>query len=66
VLETTALGAAYLAGLASGVWASPEEIAARWQPERTFEPAMSADERAGRIARWRSAVERAKDWDEGA
>jgi len=66
VLETTALGAAYLAGLASGVWASPEEIAARWQPERTFEPAMSADERAGRTARWRRAVERAKDWDEGA
>jgi glycerol kinase len=65
VLETTALGAAYLAGLATGVWSGPRDIAARWSAERTFEPAMSADERATRLARWRRAVERAKDWDEG-
>ncbi len=66
ILETTALGAAYLAGLAAGVWPGPADIAARWVAERTFEAAMSADERGARLARWRRAVERAKDWDEGA
>jgi glycerol kinase len=66
ILETTALGAAYLAGLAAGVWSGTDDIAARWAAERTFEPAMSDDERASRMARWRRAVERAKDWDEGA
>jgi glycerol kinase len=66
VLETTALGAAYLAGLAVGVWSGPEEIAARWTVDRTFEPAMSADERGTRVAHWRRAVERAKDWDQGS
>jgi glycerol kinase len=65
VLETTALGAAYLAGLATGVWSGAEDIASRWAAERTFEPAMSADERGSRLARWRRAVERAKDWDQG-
>jgi glycerol kinase len=66
VLETTALGAAYLAGLAVGVWSGPDEIAARWSVDRTFEPAMSADERGTRVAHWRRAVERAKDWDQGS
>jgi glycerol kinase len=66
VLETTALGAACLAGLATGVWSGPDEIAARWSVDRTFEPAMSVDERGTRVAHWRRAVERAKDWDQGS
>jgi glycerol kinase len=63
VTETTALGAAYLAGLAVGFWASREEIAAQWQCERRFEPAMSADRRGALLARWARAVERAKGWE---
>ena len=64
VLEATALGAAYLAGLAVGFWASTEEIAAQWQAERCFEPAMTVDARAAKLARWHRAVERSKDWAE--
>ena len=64
VQETTALGAAYLAGLAVGVWKDTDEIAARWQIERTFEPALGADEAAAMRARWNRAVERAKAWEE--
>ncbi|HVL74687.1 MAG TPA: glycerol kinase GlpK [Noviherbaspirillum sp.] len=64
VTETTALGAAYLAGLAVGFWSSQDEIAAQWQVERRFEPAMSIDERAQRLATWRRAVERARAWVE--
>ncbi len=60
--ETTALGAAYLAGLAVGVWPDPETLAERWTVERTFEPRMSDDERAALIAGWRRAVERARGW----
>lgn len=62
ITETTALGAAYLAGLAVGVWRDTEEIAAHWQPERCFLPAIGADERTQRVAQWRRAVERARDW----
>ncbi len=64
VTETTALGAAYLAGLAVGFWESQEEIAEQWQLERTFEPAMSADERESLYAGWQKAVERARHWAE--
>jgi len=64
VQETTALGAAYLAGLAAGVWKSTDEIAARWQVERTFEPAMERGKAAEKRARWERAVERAKGWEE--
>jgi glycerol kinase len=64
ITETTALGAAYLAGLAVGFWASQDEIAAQWQIERRFEPRMSADERAQRLATWRRAVERARAWSD--
>ncbi|MBL8383117.1 MAG: glycerol kinase GlpK [Burkholderiales bacterium] len=60
VMETTALGAAYLAGLAVGFWKDLAEIAALWQRDRTFEPAMGADERAARLAAWRDAVRRAR------
>jgi glycerol kinase len=56
VLETTALGAAYLAGLAVGFWSGHAEIAAQWQVGRQFEPEMSADERREKMARWRRAV----------
>ncbi|HLV36023.1 MAG TPA: glycerol kinase GlpK [Spirillospora sp.] len=63
VTETTALGAAYLAGLASGFWSSQEEIAQQWQVERTFEPRMTADQRDSLYAGWQRAVERAKGWE---
>jgi glycerol kinase len=59
VVETTALGAAYLAGLATGVYAGRDEVAAQWQAERRFEPAMSRDEAAARMARWERAVRQA-------
>ncbi len=62
VTETTALGAAYLAGLGVGYWSSQSEVAAKWQVDRRFEPAMSRDEAAARIRRWSQAVERARDW----
>lgn len=62
VTETTALGAAYLAGLATGFWKSQNEIAGQWQLEREFQPAMSADQRESLYAGWRRAVERARNW----
>ena len=64
VTETTALGAAYLAGLAAGFWASREEIEALWRAERRFEPDMAPDVRATLRARWARAVEHAKGWVE--
>ena len=54
--ETTALGAAYLAGIACGVYGSTADVASNWQVERVFEPRMSADEAASRMARWEKAV----------
>jgi len=63
VTETTALGAAYLAGLAVGFWESQEEIAAQWRCERRFTPTMSADQREALLARWARATERAKAWE---
>jgi len=62
VTETTALGAAYLAGLAMGFWESREEIAAQWQSQRRFEPVMTPDERRDRMGRWHQAVERSRGW----
>jgi glycerol kinase len=62
VTETTALGAAYLAGLATGFWASADEARIKRRGDTRFEPAMSSDERAARRAKWRQAVERAKRW----
>ena len=62
VLETTALGAAYLAGLAAGYWDGVDEIARQWQVERRFEPAMDAGRRGELMARWGRAVEHAKGW----
>lgn len=60
VLETTALGAAYLAGLAAGVWSSMEEISAQWQVDRVFEAKMKAVEAEQLLAHWHKAVERAR------
>ena len=62
VTETTALGAAYLAGLAVGFWASTDELAALWQIDKIFEPNISADQREVKLARWHKAVVRAGDW----
>jgi glycerol kinase len=62
VTETTALGAAYLAGLATGVWQRREDIAHHWQVDRRFEPRISADEATSIRARWTNAVHRSKDW----
>ena len=63
VTETTALGAAYLAGLAVGFWSSVDEIGRQWEAERRFEPRCSADQRASKIAAWRRAVERSRNWE---
>jgi len=62
ITETTALGAAYLAGLATGFWRDEEQIAAMWSSERVFESRVSRDESASRLAEWKRAVERSRDW----
>jgi glycerol kinase len=62
VIETTALGAAYAAGLAEGVWASMDELSSNWKVDRRFEPKMSEDQREALFARWRKAVTRTLDW----
>ena len=61
-VETTALGAAFLAGLGCGLWPSTAALVDRWHVDRTFEPAISADERDSRYAIWRRAVERSLHW----
>ena len=63
IRETTALGAAYLAGLAGGVWRSREEIRSQWTLDRRFDPAVSQQERQRLLAGWHRAVERAKGWE---
>jgi glycerol kinase len=63
VIETTALGAAYLAGLSTGFWKDREEVSRSWQVDRVFEPQMSADEAAKRRARWSQALNRAREWE---
>jgi glycerol kinase len=62
VSETTALGAAYAAGLATGVWSSLDELRVNWGADRTWEPEMTAGDRDRLFGRWRSAVERTFDW----
>jgi len=64
VTETTALGAAYLAGLATGFWPSPQELQAKRQGDVRFEPHMEQQERSALRARWQRAVERSKNWVE--
>ena len=62
VLETTALGAAYLAGLTVNLWKSREEIAAHGKLERRFEPRMERAEAQEKMARWRDAIGRSRNW----
>ena len=62
VTETTALGAAYLAGLAVGYWSGLDEIAAQWRADAEFSPSLPAGQRDALYAGWRRAVERAKGW----
>jgi glycerol kinase len=64
VQETTALGAAYLAGLAEGVWSSSAEITANWRLDATFTPAIEPDAAQARYAAWQRAVERSRGWAE--
>jgi glycerol kinase len=64
VTETTALGAAYLAGLAVGYWESPQALSVQWRVEQTFEPTMNADQRESLYYGWKRAVERSKSWVE--
>jgi len=61
-VETTAMGAAYLAGLAVGYWAGTDDIRKNWAVDRSFEPAISAEERSRRIAGWKKAVSCTTGW----
>jgi glycerol kinase len=62
VAETTAMGTAYLAGLAVGLWRDTAEIARKWRAARIYEPAMSTDQREALYTDWKRAVERARGW----
>jgi glycerol kinase len=62
-VETTALGAAYLAGLCAGLWQGRQELAARVSPGKIFLPNMISERRGALYAGWKRAVERAKDWE---
>jgi glycerol kinase len=62
ILETTALGAAYLAGLATGFWQDTGETSRQWQEDKRFEPRMSADHAAALLHKWEKAVARSKAW----
>jgi glycerol kinase len=61
VAETTALGAASLAGVGAGVW-SQDRVVSGWRERARYEPRMGDDERASLVADWRRAVERARGW----
>lgn len=63
--ETTAFGAAGLAGLASGLWSGADELSALWRLQRRFEPRLPAAARRAKLARWREAVDRARGWARG-
>ncbi|MBO0684098.1 MAG: glycerol kinase GlpK [Candidatus Dormibacteraeota bacterium] len=64
VSETTALGASYAAGLATGFWSNLDELRANWQVDRTWEPQWSEDERQSGYAKWKKAVDRTREWEE--
>ena len=64
VVETTALGAAYLAGLAVCYWENREELKSAWQADQVFTPQKTADEAAHRRSRWTEALKRSRDWEE--
>ena len=63
VTETTALGAAYLAGLAVGFWTSVDAVSGQWKVDRTFEPAMPRAQATALRQRWAQALERSKGWE---
>lgn len=63
-IETTALGAAYLAGLAVGYWKDTDELKNKWALGKKFEPSMEEEKRSERVKGWKKAVERALDWEE--
>ena len=65
VAETTALGAAYLAGLAVGYWTDTEDVRRHWVLDREFTPQMPDDDRAARYRQWQQAVQRSLAWAEG-
>ncbi|MGR0320296.1 glycerol kinase, partial [Agromyces sp. ZXT2-3] len=62
VAETTALGAAYAAGLAVGFWSDLDELRANWQEDRRWEPQMDVDERERQLRLWKKAVTKTFDW----
>lgn len=62
ITETTALGAAYLAGLAAGVWPDTSALEDMWRQDERFEPALGDAQRTALLARWHEALERSKDW----
>ena len=62
--ETTALGAAFLAGLACGVWRDLDELSSLWRVDRVFEPSMSADQKTSLMNQWSRAVGRARNWNQ--
>ncbi|GEM44541.1 glycerol kinase GlpK [Deinococcus cellulosilyticus] len=64
VTETTALGAAYLAGLAVGYWSGTSDISKQWQVDERFEPSMQKETREKLLAGWKKAVDRARNWEE--
>jgi glycerol kinase len=64
VAETTALGAAYAAGLAVGFWRDAEEMRSNWQADKRWEPRWSADQREAGHAGWQKAIERTLNWIE--
>jgi glycerol kinase len=64
VIETTALGAAYLAGLAVGFWKDHADVSKSWQTDRVFTPQLGAEAAAHRRQRWKEALRRATDWEE--
>jgi glycerol kinase len=64
ILETTALGAAYLAGLATGVWSSREELANLWRLERRFSPGIDSGRRETLYNGWKKAVSRTRNWED--
>ena len=61
-IETTSLGAAYLAGLATGFWKSKGDVIQNWQIDRVFEPHMDETERKEKLKGWEKAVDRVRDW----
>jgi len=63
ILETTGLGAAFLAGLGAGVWSSTDELKETWALDHRFDPAGDRKDADRAHKRWRTAVERAKSWD---